>query len=284
LVVFAISGIQDLFTRLFGVSRKATHVILYYHSIPESQRQRFCRQLDVIQRHAMPIAIGAGANLKSGVHYAGITFDDGFDNFAEVALPEMAKRSIPSTVFVIADALGKAFGPDGRPESVMSAERILQLPHDLVMIGSHTLTHSYLPSVSEHVAQKEIAGSRAKIEALLGRPVLFFSFPYGGFTSNLVEQCREAGYQRVFTTLPELVSGDLRAYAVGRVRVDPDDWPLEFRLKLAGAYRWLPWAFVIKRKLRTRSIGKLMFMHSPRSRESSFRTSIIQEVEPQSTL
>ncbi len=36
---------------------------------------------------------------------------------------------------------------------------------------------------------------------------------------------------------------------MGRVRVDPTDWPLEFHLKLMGAYRWLPMAIALKRRL-----------------------------------
>ena len=208
--------------------------MLYYHSIPQNQRVQFADQLDVILRHAKPVRVSGRLDLAPGVRYAGVTFDDGFENFAEVALPELVKRKIPATVFVIADALGKSFGPQGRPEKVMSSDQIRALPQDLVSIGSHTSTHPFLPAIPEQDARIELAQSRAQLEAILDREVPLFSFPFGGFNERLVEQCREVGYQRVFTTLPHLVFGDSNAFVLGRVRVDPDDWPLEFRLKLAG--------------------------------------------------
>jgi peptidoglycan/xylan/chitin deacetylase (PgdA/CDA1 family) len=205
--------------------------------------------LDVILQKAKPIAVGNRIALTPGIHYVGVTFDDGFNNFAEVALPELAKRHIPSTMFVISGAMGKAFGPQGHPEAVMTTDQIRNLPQDLVTIGSHTVTHPFLPAISEQQAEGELRSSRTELEVLLNRKVLLFSFPFGGFNGRLVRQCREAGYERIFTTLPQMAFKEPNEFAVGRVRVDPDDWPLEFRLKLAGAYRWLPWAFVLKRKV-----------------------------------
>src|SRR5207245_1160814 len=76
-----------------------------------------------------------------------------------------------------------------------------------------------------------------------------FSFPHGSFNAKLVEWCREAGYERVFTILPTLAFSDPREFVTGRVSVEPTDWPLEFRLKLLGAYRWLPFGFGLKRKI-----------------------------------
>lgn len=246
-------------------------MILYYHSIPRSRQARFARQLDVILRNARPVSVSDNVVLEPGTRYVGITFDDGFENFMNVALPEMAKRRMPSTVFVIADALGKAFGADGRAERVMSVDQVRNLPQDLVTIGSHTLTHPFLPSLTESQAAVEITESRLRIESLLNRDVLLFSFPFGGFNQRLVDQCRAAGYRRVFTTLPQFAFEAPLEFVTGRVRVDPDDWPLEFRLKLAGAYRWLPRAFALKRavlsnRLVRRWLGPALSLENARRR------------------
>jgi hypothetical protein len=71
--------------------------------------------------------------------------------------------------------------------------------------------------------------------------------------------CREAGYERIFTTLPVFAFAEPGEFVVGRVRVDPTDWPLEFRLKLAGAYRWLPAAFAFKRLIVSPRVLRLLF-------------------------
>ena len=94
----------------------------------------------------------------------------------------------------------------------------------------------------------ELSESRLQLRKILGRDVTLFSFPHGAFDEELIESARAAGYQRVFTILPELALPD--EFAIGRVAVEPSDWRLEFLLKLFGAYRWLVPASTLKRKLR----------------------------------
>jgi peptidoglycan/xylan/chitin deacetylase (PgdA/CDA1 family) len=276
LCVFMASGIRDFFLRLLGKQRKGSCVVVYYHSIPREQRERFAHQLDTLLRRAKPVSLGDRLTLEPGVRYAGVTFDDGFENFVDVALPELTKRAIPSTVFVIAHALGKAFGPDGQAERVMSAQQVRDLPTHLVTIGSHTLRHPFLPRLSDQDSRFEIMESRNEIERILNRKVLIFSFPYGGFSEKLVEFCREAGYQCVFTTLPGFAFENPDEFVVGRVRVDPDDWPLEFHLKLAGAYHWLPRAFALKRKVLSGRVVR-MILPDRRGTDGLFQPSVIQE-------
>jgi peptidoglycan/xylan/chitin deacetylase (PgdA/CDA1 family) len=273
--VFVVSALGDFLLRLVGSRPKGSCVILYYHSIPADQRMRFVDQLEMLLRHATPIPVGGRIILEPGKRYAGVTFDDGFENFAEIASPELAKRGIPSTVFIIADAVGKAFGPQGRSEEVMSAQQIRALPTDLVTIGSHTSSHPFLPSLGEEDARREITRSRKQIEEMLNRPTLLFSFPFGGFNQKLVKLCRDAGYRRVFTTLPVWAAKDPDEFVAGRVRVDPTDWTWEFRLKLAGAYRWLPFAFALKRKIvSNRWTGSA---RGQATQGSTTRKSVIQE-------
>ena len=277
LAVFAASSVGDLLWPLIGKKSEGRCVILYYHSVPAEQRSRFVKQLRAIVRHATPIGVAGDTTLEPGKRYAGVTFDDGFVNFFEVASPELTKLNIPSTMFVIADAIGKAFGPQGRSENVMSLDQIRALPVDLVTIGSHTSSHPYLPSLTEEDARREITRSRIKIEEILGRKVQLFSFPFGGFNEKLVDICRSAGYQRVFTTLPQFAFEDPREFVVGRVRVDPTDWPLEFHLKLTGAYNWLPKAFAIKRKIVSTATARRLLERKFVVDGSNGRQSFIQD-------
>jgi peptidoglycan/xylan/chitin deacetylase (PgdA/CDA1 family) len=278
LVVFAATFLSDALWRVFGKKAKGRCVVLYYHSIPAEQRTQFVSQLRMIVRHGIPIGVGGDTTLEVGKKYVGVTFDDGFENFFQIASPELTKLNIPSTMFVISDAIGKAFGPEGRSEKVMSLEQIRALPVNLVTIGSHTSSHPFLPGISEQDATSEIVRSRTKIEELLGRKVELFSFPFGGFNEKLVDICRSAGYHRIFTTLPGFAFENADEYVVGRVRVDPTDWPLEFRLKLAGAYRWLPKAFAIKRKIVANKSTRWPLEHEHHAVDrSSGRKSFIQD-------
>ena len=185
-----------------------------------------------------------------------ITFDDGLQTFVDNALPELHKRQIPVALFIVTEVLGgmstwahHESGHDSE-EAIMSEESLLHLPSDLVLIGSHTMTHPALPSLNEAALRRELVGSRAKLETMLNRQVRLASFPYGACNDKTLAVCREARYERVFTALPTLAVTEPDEFVTGRVRTEPTDWPIEFRLKLAGAYRWLPQAFALKRKMR----------------------------------
>ena len=247
---FLILAASKVVRALAGVRSRGKCMVLYYHSVPREQRELFARQLDVILQHCKVIDATKVPDLASGSAYAAITFDDAFENYVEEAFPELRKRGMPSTMFVISDALGKGFGPDGRAEKVMSAQQLRALPGDLVSVGSHTVSHPFMPEIDPELARSELVNSKLVLEGILGREIATFSFPFGGFSKELVAICREVGYRRVFTTLPQFFTCGPDEFAVGRIRVDPTDWPIEFRLKLAGAYNWLPVAFALKHRLR----------------------------------
>jgi peptidoglycan/xylan/chitin deacetylase (PgdA/CDA1 family) len=250
MLVFIALSVARSVNRGLGVSRLGQCMVLYYHSIRPEDRKRFAEQLDAIVQHAMPLHPARLDSLERGGQYCLVTFDDGFVNFLEMALPELASRNIPTLMFAITRALGKSFGPPSGPEKVMTPQQLRDLPESLVVIGSHTLTHPYLPELNEDHASYEIGESRLELEQLLSKPVRFFSFPFGGMSPRLVTLCQQAGYTQVFSTLPESTSFEKTDYCIGRIRVDPWDWRVEFRLKLAGAYNWLPAAIALKRTFR----------------------------------
>jgi len=249
LFVFLLSETRKALARALGQIPEGKCVVLYYHSVPASEQRSFARQLDIVLGCARPIRTDDDLTPASRTDRVAITFDDGFENFLTQALPELEKRNIPATVFVIADGMNREFGSPTHAEKLLSLEQVRSLPPSLVTIGSHTVSHPLLTQLEESEAHREIQDSRTKLEAMLDRDVTQFSFPFGGFNEKLVQICRESGYERVYTTLPAFAFEQKDEFVVGRVRVDPTDWPLEFRLKLAGAYRWLPAIFSWKRKV-----------------------------------
>jgi peptidoglycan/xylan/chitin deacetylase (PgdA/CDA1 family) len=101
-------------------------------------------------------------------------------------------------------------------------------------IGSHCLTHPFLPLLSEDEQRQELTGSKAELERQLGQPITTVAYPYGKHSDLTRRLAQEAGYRLGFSypgglyyrTLPEL-------FAVGRVPIDCDVvWP-QFRGRLA---------------------------------------------------
>jgi peptidoglycan/xylan/chitin deacetylase (PgdA/CDA1 family) len=252
---FCGSGLKNLFASLVGITPRGTCTAIHYHAVAPHERKRFARQMDILKLHAKPLAADNDQPLQAGQHYAVVTFDDGFMSAVENAVPELVERNIPMTFFIPAGLLGTIpqwteFGLDEVSEEIIATARCLrELPSDLITIGSHTMTHAWLPSLSDNEAKFEVSNSRTELEKLLDRKITLFSFPYGASNGRLLELCREAGYDRVFTILPTPAFTDPKEFVTGRIAVNSTDWELEFRLKILGAYKWLPAVIALKRKL-----------------------------------
>jgi peptidoglycan/xylan/chitin deacetylase (PgdA/CDA1 family) len=70
---------------------------------------------------------------------------------------------------------------------------LLALDPSIVTVGSHTLTHPVLPSMGAAEIEAELRDSRRMIEAKLGRPAEFFSYPNGD-----VNECTLSGVRRYY--------------------------------------------------------------------------------------
>lgn len=232
--------------QLLGRTPSPACVILYYHAVPHAARASFARQMEELLRLARPIRCDIGADkLQAGERYAAVTFDDGFISVLENGLPELEARAIPATIFVPSGSLGQRPLWVKNPKSptyneqVASAELLARInEHPLISIGSHSVSHPNFLKIEEEQAKVEFSRSKQELEAVLGQPVTLFSFPHGAHNARLVEVAHEAGYSHLFTIEPSLAYTMPGERVVGRVAVEPDDWPMEFRLKLLGAYRW----------------------------------------------
>jgi peptidoglycan/xylan/chitin deacetylase (PgdA/CDA1 family) len=251
---FLWSGLKNLFASLVGITPRGTCTAIHYHAVAPHDRKRFARQMDLLKLHAKPLAADHDQPLQAGQHYAVVTFDDGFMSAVENAVPELVERNIPMTFFIPAGLLGTVpqwteFGPDGVSDEIIATAQCLRELPELITIGSHTMTHAWLPSLNDNDAKFEVSTSRVELEKLLNRKIKLFSFPYGANNGRLIELCREAGYERVYTILPRPAFLNTNEFVTGRIAVNPTDWELEFRLKILGAYAWLPAVFALKRKL-----------------------------------
>jgi peptidoglycan/xylan/chitin deacetylase (PgdA/CDA1 family) len=211
--------------------------------------------MEELQKVAKAVNVDREDQQGDGFHDVRVTFDDGFQSFLENALPELIQRKIPVAVFIPTGYIGKEaewiedLTHEDRLERVMTEEQIKELPSELVIIGSHSVTHTNLKLLREEDLRRELIESKKELESITGRNVTLISLPYGEYDERVVEVARQMGYRRIFSSLSRLARR--REYVVERVGVKPSDWPLEFRMKILGAYRWLPFTIGLKRRLRS---------------------------------
>ena len=124
-----------------------------------------------------------------------ITFDDSYLGIYERALPELIKRDMKATFFVLTDSLGKQ---DGDYPHITKEELNKMAACPLVSIGSHTRTHAHLEQIDDTKQNDEIAHSRKMLEDLTGRKIEALAFPYGDYDKSVIEKVRKAGYEVSF--------------------------------------------------------------------------------------
>lgn len=245
----------NFFLRTAGRTPRRQLTILYYHSVPFQERAAFARQMQALGNATHVVPASYRGALPPDRNSVAITFDDAFVSVLENALPEIAARSYCCTIFVPVGALGQhpTWAIEGnsqdRDELVMTPEQLKKLPADLVMLGSHSMTHPHLSQINPNHARDEIERSRRDLANITGRDIRLFAFPYGDHSPAVIDFCRNAGYEFVFTILPTSVNVLGSDFVRGRVKVEPLDSPLEFFLKSNGAYAWMSYVSRIKQRL-----------------------------------
>lgn len=153
----------------------------------------------------------------------GITFDDGYQNVLDHAVPILEECGFHATNYFVVRQLGGSNvwdHPEGVPAApLMDAAGLrawAQAGHE---VGSHTLNHPVLPRLSTQLAINEIRDSRDALEQLAGEPVTAFCYPYGKFTPELAERVQAAGYLSATTTARGLVRPVDDYFALPRVAV-----------------------------------------------------------------
>lgn len=115
-----------------------------------------------------------------------ITFDDGFADFADVAVPILEELGLPSTVFMTSGWIGK--------QGMLSRHAIRDLNQSRVEVGAHSVSHRHLDLLSDEVAREEIRVSRIALEDLLGREITSFAYPHGSHHRLTRRIVRDAGF------------------------------------------------------------------------------------------
>jgi peptidoglycan/xylan/chitin deacetylase (PgdA/CDA1 family) len=169
-----------------------------------------------------------------------LTFDDGFANNYDLAFPLLKEYGMKANIFLVYEKMGTVNSWDKEFEPtvpLMSWEQAFEMRDSgLVEFGSHTLRHPRLTAVDEALARKEIAESKAALEAKLGREVLGFAYPFGdGADAPAIRRlAREAGYRYDFSLFEGISPWpwNHESEALRRLLIAGQDSMLDFHLKM----------------------------------------------------
>jgi peptidoglycan/xylan/chitin deacetylase (PgdA/CDA1 family) len=224
--------------------------ILFYHRVADDRDElavsprSFARQMDYLasQSYSVVDVVTAAELLERHALPArtvGLSFDDGYLDVAEHALPILAGHGFRATVFVAPAVIdGSAWFDWCRTQpAILDWGDIAELDEEgTLRFEAHSLTHPNLPALDEHVARHEIEGSRTALEARLGRPAEAFSYPSGLYGERERRLVAEAGFRIAVSCEPGVNEPGTDRLALRRRQIDGRDGLLDFRAKLGGGH------------------------------------------------
>lgn len=148
---------------------------------------------------------------ESGQRYVVVSFDDGYRTFYSYTYPIIKKHGIKSVNYIIYNFIGR--------QNNMDAYMIEQLVKDgLVEIGSHTLNHPDLTSITEEQLKSEIIESKNLLEKRFNTKVTSFCYPYGYYNEKAFPFVNEAGYLTAVTTKEGSQISENNLFEIKRIR------------------------------------------------------------------
>jgi peptidoglycan/xylan/chitin deacetylase (PgdA/CDA1 family) len=169
----------------------------------------------------------------------GLSFDDGYLDVAEEALPVLTERGFRATVFVapaVVDGWAKLGWYKTQP-ALLGWDEIVELDREgTLRFEAHTLTHPNLLTLRDSAAREEIVGSKVALEARLGRRVEAFSYPSGLFGVRERGLVAAAGYRVAVSCEPGPNTPTSDRLALRRRQIDARDNLLDFRAKVGGGH------------------------------------------------
>ncbi len=143
--------------------------------------------------------------------YVVVSFDDGYRTFYSYTYPIIKKHGIKSVNYIIYNFVGR--------QNNMDAYMIEQLVKDgLVEIGSHTLNHPDITSISEEQLKSEIIESKNLLEKRFNTKVTSFCYPYGFYNEKAFPFVRDAGYLTAVTTKEGSLVSENNLFEIKRIR------------------------------------------------------------------
>ena len=204
-------------------------MILMYHGVEEVPEDpynlsvtpaRFSEQMTWLAAHGLrgvsmeTLVTAMRAGCERGL--VGITFDDGYVNVLENAVPELLRHGFTATMFAVSDLLGGTNEWDKEPEwPLMSAHQIKEIAAAGMEVGSHGATHVQLAGLGEDLLRTEVSESRERLSELLGYSIRGFAYPYGIMDAHARRAVRDAGYD--YACAVETTMADLGIMALPRI-------------------------------------------------------------------
>jgi peptidoglycan/xylan/chitin deacetylase (PgdA/CDA1 family) len=171
-------------------------IVLCWHRIADDRANpwtishaMFARQIRWLSRHFEFVSLAeAQRRIRDNCNSCpcvSVTFDDGYADNCQQAIPLLIEERIPCTYFVTTQNVigGEPFAHDlaaCHRLAPNTPEQLRAMAAAGIEIGAHGYTHADLGTVADRdFLVREIVAAKQELQAIVARPVRYLAFPYG---------------------------------------------------------------------------------------------------------
>jgi peptidoglycan/xylan/chitin deacetylase (PgdA/CDA1 family) len=173
-----------------------------------------------------------------------LTFDDGYLDTFELAIPALIEFDMRAVIFVMGDRTLKTANWDEEDGGeLMTNDQVLTASSMGFEIGAHSMNHKVLTELSEIELREEIMDSLKSIESVLGKRIQSFAYPYGCTDKRVNRVTRECGFTfgcGVYTGPPAF--GD-DFFDFRRLAINKRTSFFRFLIYLLTPYQYVEWIY-----------------------------------------
>ncbi|MGF1497158.1 MAG: polysaccharide deacetylase family protein [Elainellaceae cyanobacterium] len=183
-------------------------VMMYHDILPVKEvffdvtPEEFESHLQLIQENGLtPISMDQlVTHLRTGLGLPEkpilLTFDDGYIGHYEHVYPLLKQYGYPGLFSIYTYKVGRDHGRPG-----VNWDQLREMAADpLVTIAAHSINHPRdLRDLTDADLRLEVVESKRILEAELGIPIRYFTYPEGNYNERVAEAVAEAGYRAALT-------------------------------------------------------------------------------------
>ncbi len=199
----------------FASQRTFPALVVFYHRVATHsmnswsiEKRNFEDHLDWMVANSVPVSLDRVRETqvvgKRDKPMLAVTFDDGYGENCEHAIPALIERRIPCTYFVTTHNVesGEPFRHDlnrGVPLRPNTVDEIREMAKMGIDIGAHSHTHvNFGQPLSDQELRREIPDVRKRLQDWTGQPIDYFAFPFGlkkNISQEAIDRVFESGFK-----------------------------------------------------------------------------------------
>ncbi len=226
--------------------------VLAYHKIDRKREigitvvnpDKFRRQVNSLVRRGYNLVTLTELFFSTDEKDIAITFDDGYQNLHQYALPVLEEFEARATVFIICSAIGKHNTWDANLGGIkfrhLDKTEIRELIGKGWEVGSHGFAHTALHDKNQDLLAHEIGDSRQYLQQEFDVEINFFSAPFGRVNRKVLDACKKYGYKGCCGFYPmHLFKQAKPDMMIPRIGVYAGETEASVARKISGNYRLL---------------------------------------------